>query len=162
MVNGEYYVDNDSRRTLGHYSATRRIDVVGLRKRYEAAKAKIPQELAKESPLFPGAGAKELPRLFATVYEPVPEGNIQTLTTTALGSLNAEGYWAAPLRMTSHPYKADGSKQVAKGDFASTHVGDESDTSPFPDPNPPMGISTAEYMKNMNVLIQWLDTSPGR
>jgi hypothetical protein len=162
VINGEYYVDYDSRRTLGHYSASRRVDIAGLRKRYEAAKAKSPQELAKQSPLFPGAGATELPRLFATVYEPVPAGNIQTLATTALGSLNAEGYWPAAIQMTSHPYRGDGSKQVAKGDFASTHVGDESDTSPYPDPNPTVGISTAEYMKNMNVLIQWLETAASK
>lgn len=167
VVNGEYYVDYDSRRTLGHYSATRRIDIAGLRKRYEEAKAKSPQELAQQSPLFPGAGVTELPRLFATIYEPVPEGNIETLAAASLGSLNAEGYWPAPLRMTSHPYRGphrengrhNGSKQLAKGDFATTQVGDESDTSPFPDPNPPLGISTAEYMKHMNVLIRWLETA---
>lgn len=161
VINGEYYVDNDPRRTLGHYSPTRRVDVAGLRKRYEAAKAKSPEQLAKESPLFPGPDTTELPRLFATLYEPLPSGNIQTLAASSLGTLNAEGYWPAPLKMTSHPYQGDGSKQVAKGDFASTQVGDERDTSPFPDPNPPMGISTAEYMKHMNVLIHWLDTTPG-
>jgi PelA/Pel-15E family pectate lyase len=159
VFNGEYYVDYDSRRTIGHYSPTRRIDIAGLRKRYEEAKARSPQELAKQSPLFPGPGALELPRQFATIYEPVPEGDIQQLAAASLSSLNAEGYWPAPLVMTSHPYKGDGSKQVAKGDFASTHVGDETDTSPFPDPNPVMGISTAEYMKHMNVLIQWLETA---
>ena len=159
VVNGEYYIDNDSRNTLGHYSPTRRIDIAGLRKRYEAAKAKSPQELAKASPLSPGPGATELPRLFATVYEPVPSGDIQSLATTSLGTLNAEGYWPAALKTTSHPYHGDGSKQVAKGDFASTHVGDQTDTSPYPEPNPPMGISTAEYMKHMNVLIQWLETA---
>jgi Pectic acid lyase len=158
-INGEYYVDYDSRHTLGHYSATRRADIAGLRKRYEAAKAKSKQEMAKQSPLFPGTDATELPRLFAPVYEPVPAGNIQTLATTSLSGLNTEGYWPAPLQMTSHPYRADGSTQVAKGDFVSTHVGDESDTSPYPDPKPVTGISTAEYMKNMNVLIQWLETA---
>lgn len=156
VINGEYYADYDPKRTPGHYSATRRVDIAGLRKRYEAAKAKSAKELTKDSPLFPGAGATDLPRFFATQYEPLPTGDIQVLTTTAVGSLNPTGYWPAPLKMTSHPYRADGSTQIAKGDFAGTHVGDESDTSPFPDPNPPAGISTAEYMKNMNVLIHWL------
>lgn len=156
VINGEYYVDYDERRTLGHYSAARRVDIAGLRKRYEAAKAKSPQELAKDSPLFPGAGATDLPRFFATSYEPVPPGDIQALTSQSLDALNAEGYWSAALRLTSHPYRGDGSKQSAKGDFATTHVGDDSDTSPYADSNPGMGISTAEYMKNMNVLIVWL------
>lgn len=161
VVNGEYYVDYDERRPIGHYSSTRRIDIAGLRKRYEAAKAKSPRELLKESPLAPGSGATELPRLFATLYEPLPPGDIKVLANTATGSLNASGYWPAPIRMTSHPYRGPyrgkDSKEVAKGDFATTQVGDESDTSPYPDPNPVTGISTAEYMKQMNVLIQWLE-----
>lgn len=49
VINGEYYVDYDSRHTPGHYSSTRRVDIAGLRKRYEAAKARSPQELAKQS-----------------------------------------------------------------------------------------------------------------
>jgi PelA/Pel-15E family pectate lyase len=157
VVNGEYYVDYDERRPIGHYSSTRRIDIAGLRKRYEAAKAKSPQELLKNSPLAPGAGATELPRFFATVYEPLPPGDIKALANTAVTSLNDTGYWPAPLKMTSHPYRGHGSKDVAKGDFATTQVGDASDTSPYPDPNPVIGISTAEYMKQMNVLIQSLE-----
>ena len=157
VVNGEYYVDYDERRPIGHYSPTRRIDIAGLRKRYEAVKTKSPQELLKKSPLAPGVGATELPRFFATVYEPLPQGDIKTLANTAVTSLNSTGYWPAPLKMTSRPYRGDGSKEVAKGDFSNTQVGDESDTSPYPDPNPVVGISTAEFMKQMNVLIQSLE-----
>jgi hypothetical protein len=157
VMNGEYYVDYDERRAIGHYSPTRRIDIAGLRKRYEAVKAKSPEQLLKKSPLAPGAGATELPRFFATVYEPLPPGDIKQLANTAVTSLNSTGYWPAPLNMTSRPYRGDGSKEVAKGDFSGTQVGDESDTSPYPDPNPVIGISTAEYMKQMNVLIQSLE-----
>jgi hypothetical protein len=70
-----------------------------------------------------------------------------------LASLNAEGYWPAPLAYTSHPYRGDGARTVAPGDFRSTYVGDETDTSPYPDPSPRLGISTAAYIDNMNVLI---------
>ena len=142
---------------LGVQNADDVVDIAGLRKRYEAVKAKSPQELLKESPLAPGAGATELPRFFATVYEPLPPGDIKALANTAVTSLNSTGYWPAPLKMTSRPYRGNGSKEVAKGDFSSTQVGDETDTSPYPDPNPVVGISTAEYMKHMNVLIQSLE-----
>ena len=52
---------------------------------------KSPQALAKDSPLFPGSGATDLPRFFATSYEPVPPGDIQALTSQALGALNTDG-----------------------------------------------------------------------
>ncbi len=35
-------------------------------------------------------------------------------------------------------------------------VGDEWDTSPYPTASPEMGISTGAYIKNMGVLIQYL------
>jgi len=35
-------------------------------------------------------------------------------------------------------------------------VGDEWDTSPYPVNNPVKGISTGAYIKNMGVLIQYL------
>ncbi|HKE96788.1 MAG TPA: hypothetical protein VKB34_20930, partial [Povalibacter sp.] len=162
VVNGEYYVDYDERRTPGHYSGTRRIDVTALRKRYETALAKSPQTLARNSPLAAGSGIKELPRFFAGEYAPRAAGDIGAQVAAAVAGLNAAGYWPAPLKMTSHPYHGEGSKQVAPGDFATTHVGDDSDTSPHPDDHPVMGISTAEYLKNMNVLIEWLAQNPAR
>ena len=55
----------------------------------------------------------------------------------------------------SNPYKGPGSTTVAPGDFSTTHVGDDTDTSPFPDPKL-MGISTEAYIRNMGVLIKAL------
>jgi hypothetical protein len=69
--------------------------------------------------------------------------------------LNAQGFWPAPLGITSHPYAGPGSKTVAPGDFSQTHVGDASDTSPYPDPAL-TGISTDAYIRNMGVLIRAL------
>ena len=80
----------------------------------------------------------------------------------SVSGLNATGYWAAPLPQTSHPYKGEPKKgEPAKGDsagkYAGTHVGDEFDTSPFTDSARTPSISTAEYLRNMNILIQSLD-----
>ncbi len=62
----------------------------------------------------------------------------------------------APLGNNSHPYKRDGSKAPQPGDYSQTYVGDETDTSPFPDPAL-MGISIEAYIRNMGVLIRALD-----
>ena len=155
VVNGRYYADYDSKNTIGHYSSFRNIDVAGLRKRLADAKAESPAELARQSPLQPGNGQVPLPRYFAV------ETAANTAVDTVVSGLNSDGYWPAPLGYNSHPFMRQGSMTVAPGDFSRTHVGDDTDTSPFPDPQL-TGISIAAYVRNMSVLIRALDGSRGR
>ena len=150
VVNGRYYADHESKGTLAHYSGFRRVDVAGLRKQYAAAKAMSPAEIAKASPLAPGAGVVPLPKYVAV------DLGVKLSPAESMAALNTEGYWPGPLGYNSHPYRADGSKQVAPGDFSQTYVGDETDTSPFPDEKL-TGISTAAYIRNMSALIRALD-----
>jgi PelA/Pel-15E family pectate lyase len=149
VVNGRYFVDYDPKNTLGHYSAFRRVDVPALRKRHQEAAAMAPAEATKGSPLMPGPGVLPLPRYFTVG----PSAN--TTAASAVTGLNEQGYWPAPLGYNTYPYKGPGSPVVAPGDFATKHVGDESDTSPFPDPAL-VGISTDAYIRNMGVLINHL------
>ena len=46
---------------------------------------------------------------------------------------------------------------MTPGDYRTTHVGDEYDTSPFPTDTPVTGISTATYIANMAQLIAALE-----
>ncbi len=156
VANGAYYVDYDARKPIGHYSATRRIDTAGLRRSYEEARKSDPQALLKKSPLSPGAGAVELPRFFAQRYAPPGDKGAAEQVRTTLAALNTTGYWPAPLPQTSHPYKGVPKEADVPGDFAGTHVGDEYDTSPFTATAGTQSISTAEYLRNMNILIQAL------
>jgi len=156
IANGQYYVDYDPERTIGHYSATRRIDTAALRKRYEDLRKADGQALARKSPLAPGAGVFELPRFFAERYAPPARSELISQVRDSLESLNDTGYWPAPLPQNSHPYRGDAKPGQVSGDFAAAHVGDVFDTSPFNDGKTP-SISTAEYLRNMNVLIRWLD-----
>jgi PelA/Pel-15E family pectate lyase len=153
VVNGRYYVDYDSKKTLGHYSGFRRVDVPDLRKKYSEAKALAPADAAKDSPLQPGAKAASLARFFvagdATGALPV---------AAVISSLDERGFWLAPLGYNSHPYRGDGSRTAAAGDFSATHVGDETDTSPYPD-SKLMGISIAAYLRNMGTLIRVLGSN---
>jgi len=152
VVNGRYYVDYDSRNTLAHYSAFRQVNVADLRRRLSEAKASSPVALAKASPLATGPGLVPLPRYFAV------DVRAKDTAANVIASLNASGYWTAPLGYNSHPYKGDGSKTPAPGDYSRTHVGDETDTSPYPDPKL-TGISVEAYVRNMSVLIRQLDAA---
>jgi hypothetical protein len=148
VVNGAYYVDHDPRNPIGHYSAFRRIDLPRLRKLYEDAKALPPERAQRESPL--AAGAKPLAR-----YITIDRAGEPADPSGVIASLTGDGYWLAPLRMTSHPYRGPGPKEPPAGSFGSTHVGDSSDTSPFPD-DTLQGISVEAYVRNMGVLIRAL------
>jgi hypothetical protein len=165
VVNGEYYVDYDAKKGIGHYSPTRRIDTAALRKSYDAARNADAQALAKKSPLAAGTGVVQLPRFFADRYAPPAKQALDEQLRKTLTSLNATGYWPALLPQTSYPYKAPekGPRKPGDvpGDFSGTHVGDESDTSPFTDTARTEAISTAEYLRNMNILIAWLTQAAG-
>jgi PelA/Pel-15E family pectate lyase len=152
VFNGRYYVDGDPRNTITHYSSFRRIDVAGLRERYERARALAPADLARESPLAAAAPRKLPADIFAAAANvPSPLPPIESLVS----SLNADGYWLSPLGTNSHPYCGDGPAIPAPGDFSQTLVGDESDTSPYPD-DAIAGISTIVYIRNMSALIHAL------
>jgi hypothetical protein len=108
--------------------------------------------VTKDSPFRPGAGLRPLPRYFAV------DQRADAVPAPVIASLNPEGYWLAPLGTNSHPYQGKGPATPAPGDFSRTHVGDETDTSPYPD-DKIAGISVAAYVRNMSVLIRALDGS---
>lgn len=163
VVNGAYTVDYDPRNTIGHYSSFREIDVDRLRTRYQETKALSPAEATKGSPLLPGARLLELPRYFAA-SEPRRSGQggsdrLEENLARLIDSLNDQGCWLTELGATSHPYRGDGSRRVAPGDFSQTLVGDDSDTSPYRVDHL-LGISTAAYIRNMSELIRYLGEKP--
>jgi PelA/Pel-15E family pectate lyase len=163
VVNGEYYVDYDPAKTLAHYGGFLSIDVAALRKEYESLRTMTPEQAAGDSPLRPGAGLRPLPRYFVATGSrgAAARPPLADRASAAVATLNAEGYWLAPLGYNSHPYKGDGPATPPAGDFATTHVGDDSDTSPYPDPAL-MGISTAAYLRHVGALIQYLEEGQRR
>ena len=160
VVNGEYYWDYSPEATLGHYSGFRAIDLAGLRRDYDRLRASDPARVRATSPLF-NPQAESIPRYVVSGDEVGSDLNAGPARSPAeiVRSLNAEGYWPTPLRATSHPYAGDGPREVAPGDFRTSHVGDRTDTSPFTTNQPVIGISTAAYLANMARLIDRLRES---
>lgn len=164
IVNGEYFVDYSPEKTLGHYSAYRNVDVAKLRARYERLKATPPEQASRNSPLKSKTLAP-LPRYFANQDIATSDLNLRRAggevtpgkAAELIRTLNAQGYWPTPLVSASNPYAGKGSATPAPGDFASTHVGDRTDTSPYPTDKPVLGISTGTYIQNMSLLIQSLE-----
>jgi hypothetical protein len=64
--------------------------------------------------------------------------------------------WLVKHVSKSNPYIGDGQKQELTDEFASTNVGDETDTSPFRDESEQEYISTGDYIRNMTMLISYI------
>lgn len=157
VVNGAYYVDGDPAATLGHYSSFRAIDIPALRRELAELQAADRAALMAASPL--NAPAHDpLPRFFVSGEEAGSDLNAHQAGDPAaiVAALNAEGWWPTPLTATSNPWRGDGSATPVPGDYRTTHVGDASDTSPYPTDRPVIGLSTATYMANMARLIRAL------
>ncbi|WP_437492322.1 pectate lyase [Sorangium sp. So ce1014] len=175
VVNGEYHFDKDPEKPIGHYGQARKLDVAAMRTRYEELKAMSPDELTAGSPLTI-TGPVELPRYFSlreVKLDDLYAG--RTMTTPAVteedaqklvSELNAEGYWPTTIKMLTNPYIGAGSAEPYLEDtYATTHVGDRNDTSPYdPVKAPatyeaevsPTGISVESFIKNMGVLISYV------
>lgn len=83
-----------------------------------------------------------------------PVNNAQV--TEIVKALDSKGRWLTKHGMTSNPYAGDGTNKEETDTFATTHVGDKTDTSPYRDTTDQEYISTIQYIRNMNTLIKYV------
>ena len=156
---GSYYYDYNDQKLLAHMQGKGKIDVENLKRAYARVSALSPEEITKNSPLMPGAftGAGtpqrsfDLSRTPASKAPPPAEARVKEI----IQSLDSHSRWLVPHVSISHPYAGEGRKKEATDEFASTNVGDETDTSPYADPSDQLYISTSAYMRNMYQLMQY-------
>lgn len=72
-------------------------------------------------------------------------------------ALDENDRWLTTGAMISHPYSGDGQKQESTDKYATTNVGDKTDTSPYRDSTGQEYISTGLYINNMRLLINYLN-----
>ncbi|RZL93572.1 MAG: pectate lyase [Variovorax sp.] len=156
--NGAYFFDKDIKNTISHYSSGRSVDTAALQKRLNELNAMTQAQvdaLVAKSPLR-ATTARALPKYFAAIREVdfpdlfegavmktpvVPESEVQTI----IAALVDGKYWTAPVPEIVNPYRGDGPATPYIGTaYASRHVGDVYDTSPYPADVPP---DIAPYVK---------------
>jgi hypothetical protein len=161
-VNGFYYVDDKDDHLLSHYGGKCHIDIGQLKEAYNRLSSLSVEEVTNDSPLkegrFEGEGTPQ------TYYDlnrfRFPMQVTETSVRAIIGSLDAQHRWLTKHGLTSHPYLGEGHKGEEPTDaYASTNVGDETDTSPFRDPSDQLYISTGDYIKNMELLINYINAS---
>jgi hypothetical protein len=181
VVNGKYYVDKTFAPRLAHYSPVRRVLVESLRARLAELRSR-PTPLPVLLPEQPGSLA--LPRYFSldepslldlcTGHSPALQPTRTERALQLVAELDTQGRWLAPLPLVSNMYRGPGSREpYAAETYASTNVGDRTDTSPYPPggapssyatdgatPDPaaaaPLGISVPRFIRNMGELIAYL------
>ena len=157
---GLYYYDYDDKKLLRHYGGKSRIDVERLKQEYNRTRDMSPEEAMKDSPLKVDSFREQgTPQQFYTLTRSFfPMKPDEKQVKEIIGSLDTENRWLIKHVSISNPYIGDGVKQELTDEFASTDVGDETDTSPYRDPSDQGYISTSIYIRNMNILISYLQT----
>jgi PelA/Pel-15E family pectate lyase len=162
--NGVYFSNQDPSHTIAHYGSFRTIDLDRLRSRYERVSSSDAKALAASSPLK--GGRRVLPRYFTLSPIGLADLNGRNASKSprsalidanrVISELDAQGRWLTPLKTTSNPYVHQGSDASTGADYSQTYVGDQYDTSPYPDPEPPFGISTETFVQNMGVFVRFI------
>ena len=158
---GYYYVDGSDENLLSHYGGKSYIDIQELKNEYKRVSSMTAEEATRNSPLkeeaFNGAG---IPQSYYDIsYERNTKIPDESAVRTIIQSLDKENRWLVKHGMTSNPYIGDGKKQEPIDAYVKTMVGDETDTSPYRDPSDNEYISTGDYVKNMNGLINYVEST---
>jgi len=157
---GYYYHDYNDDKLLAHYGGKCRIDIDRLKQEFNRVKTLTPGQATINSPLkvetYKGGDTPQKSYNFnrRSFAFPADEKQVRTI----MGALNKEDRWLAKHASISNPYIGDGQKKELTDEFASTNVGDKTDTSPFRDDSDQLYISTSEYIRNMEILINYLQS----
>lgn len=158
---GYYYTDTLDTKLLGHMQGKGNINVRYLKDEYARVSALSPEEATKNSPImagkFEGWGTPQsfyhLSRIERDeVQVPPSDQSVKDI----VNSLDSENRWLVKHAMISNPYIGDGQDKEPTDEYASTRVGDKTDTSPYMDMSDQEYISTPAYVRNMRVLINYL------
>jgi PelA/Pel-15E family pectate lyase len=163
VIYGYYYTDTSDAKLLSHMQGKRSYNMKFLEDEYAKLSAESPAEVTKGSPLIPGKfEGTGTPQSFYSLNRETGPGNedraSETMVRDIIHSLDGENRWLVKHVNTSNPYIGDGQAKEPTEEFSSTNVGDKTDTSPFRDMTDQEYISIPAYVRNMHVLISYLES----
>jgi hypothetical protein len=171
VIHGYYYVDYDHNKLLSHYGGRSNLDrrIQSLRSEFEKVTSMSVEEATRNSPLLVGrftADTDVMPQQYYDIKSrgytasALRYGNVRIPSEdevkAVIDALDDQGRWLAKHMSISNPYIGDGTKTELTDKYASTHVGDETDTSCYRDETEQGYISTREYIRNMTVLMNYV------
>jgi hypothetical protein len=158
---GSYYVDYNDDKLLAHYSGKGRIDIQALKDEFNRVSELSLEEATKGSPLkiekFKEDGT---PQSYYNLNRSSFSSKVDNKKIAKiLTSIDDQNRWLTSNVSISNPYIGDGKKQEQTDEYASTRVGDETDTSPYPNNTNQKYISTRDYIANMKYLIGYFQST---
>lgn len=158
VTTGCYFSDELINPDLAHYHGSCYVPVGFLKTEYERVYS-MSKDLVCESQidnLRMLAGDQPLP--FAG-FKPEAPGRLSEseMVNRVIHSLDKNGRWLVKHMMTSHPYSFNPIMSDTSNVYTSTFAGDLSDTSPFPDSSEQEYISTSAFIRNMKLMIRFLN-----
>lgn len=158
---GYYYSDDNDQNLLAHYYGKCQVPLKFLEDEYTRLKSMPVEEATKDSPLKVAAfNEKGTPQNFYQIclenYSVFPD---ETRVKKIIDELDEQHRWLVKHAFISHPYISDGVNKEETTEYSATRVGDETDTSPYPDTSDQLNISTSAYIRNMQLLINYLNNT---
>lgn len=157
---GSYYTDYNDKNLLGHSFGKRRLKLDELKKEYHRLSQLSVEEVTKNSPLKPEQFTNEgTPQTYYDLNQhdysvSIDESKIKEI----INSLDSQNRWLTRHVFISNPYIGDGQKKEQTDRYASTTVGDKTDTSPYRNESDQEYISTRAYIRNMKILIEYVES----
>ncbi|TAM94326.1 MAG: pectate lyase [Chitinophagaceae bacterium] len=162
---GHYWVDYSDSNPLLHYGAKETLNFKQLEDEYKKIDALSPEEATRNSPLAVGKfNGNQTPQSFFKTDpkqwhyndNSYPEANIETIPNDSevreiISSLDSKNRWLSKHEWISHPYSVSKTGEESNTALLSTEGGAQ-----IKDSSNQEYISTLVYMKNMNLLINYL------
>jgi hypothetical protein len=158
---GYYYYDYSDDKLLSHYGGKTIITIENLKQEYARLSTMSPEKVTEGSPLRIGEFTGDVnPQKFYNLnrdsFDEIPD---PAVVKEIVNALDNENRWLIKQGMTSNPYMGEGQKQELTDKVASMHVGDETDTSPFRDTTEQEYLFTGQYLRNMKLLINFIESA---
>ncbi|MFD0990081.1 pectate lyase [Mariniflexile jejuense] len=160
VIYGSYYIDENDKNLLSHYYGKSFVNLQELKDEYKEVLELSVEEVTKDSPLKPKEfQQKGTPQSFYDLNRYVFNFKIDdSKIVEVVNELDNENRWLSKGAYISNPYIGDGKNIELTNEYATTRVGDETDTSPYPDKTDQKYISTGTYIRNMKLLINYINT----
>lgn len=158
---GRYYIDENDTNLLSHYYGKTFVNLQELIDTYENVLKLSKEELTKDSPLLPQQFLFEgTPQSYYDLNRYVSNFKVDDdKIIQVIKELDEKNRWLSGYAFISNPYRGDGKKTELTESYATTRVGDETDTSPYPDDSGTKYISTGTYIRNMKLLINFIQST---
>jgi hypothetical protein len=154
---GSYYIDYDDTNLLSHYYGKAHVELQELKEEYKRVVQLSDKEATKESPLLPQQLHEDTQQKYYDLnrydfsFKPEESKIIEIINT-----LDDQNRWLTTRAFISNPYIGDGVNSEQTDKYATTRVGDETDTSPYINTSNQKYISTGEFITNMRMLLNYI------